>query len=295
MKFLKKFAFRDAKNPTFYLPDPTWPLHPGILEELDISKVDKYPYYDYKKVALDFDGLMGKLSKAPQNSVIVLQVCGHNPTGFDPSTTQWKQIAAICKMRQLFPFLDMAYQGFATGDMDRDAFPVRLFVKEGLEFFLAQSFSKNAGLYAERVGALHFTGKVPVVADIVKSQLMKIVRMTHSTCPVHGARVMARIVGSPEIYKMWVDELKDVSERIGTIRKLLYDKLVELKTAGNWEHIVRQIGMFSYSGLTKAQCRQMVDKHHIYMLDNGRMSMSGINTKNVAYVAKAIHDVVIKY
>jgi len=293
-KLINKFLHKNPFDVDFYLSDPSWPLYSGILQEIGIKNIHYYPYYDYKRVCLNFEGMIEKLQSQqviPSKSCIILQVSGHNPTGFDLTREQWKIIAEICKKRNLLPFLDMAYQGFATGNMENDSWAVRYFLENNNEFFLGQSFSKNAGLYAERVGALHCISSTSQKSEILKSQLMKIIRMTHSTCPIHGARIITKIVNNPEFYQEWIAELAEVSKRIIQIRQLLYEELCTLKTPGKWEHFVQQTGMFSYSGLNKEQCQKMVKKHHIYMLDNGRMSMSGINTKNVKYVAKAIHEV----
>eukprot|EP01022_Parablepharisma_sp_SALTPOND_P028586 TRINITY_DN7119_c0_g2_i1.p3 TRINITY_DN7119_c0_g2~~TRINITY_DN7119_c0_g2_i1.p3 ORF type:complete len:213 (+),score=11.99 TRINITY_DN7119_c0_g2_i1:757-1395(+) len=194
--------------------------------------------------------MMVKLKSIPANSVVLLHACAHNPTGFDPSKDQWHQILETVKERKLLPFFDMAYQGFATGDLNQDAYAPRLFAKEGVEMLLGQSFSKNLGLYSERTGALHIVCKNTSIAGNVKSLLSRMLRLSSSGCPSHGARVVTKIMEDKGLYDLWMQDLTEVSGRIKQVRKMLRDKLVEMGTKGNWDHIVKQVGMFSYSGLT---------------------------------------------
>eukprot|EP00830_Metopus_es_P016366 TRINITY_DN5039_c0_g5_i1.p1 TRINITY_DN5039_c0_g5~~TRINITY_DN5039_c0_g5_i1.p1 ORF type:complete len:432 (-),score=78.81 TRINITY_DN5039_c0_g5_i1:107-1402(-) len=277
----------------YYIPDPSWPLHFSIAKEVGLRNIFTYPYYDNKKVALNFDGIKAKLLTLKPKSVVILHACAHNPTGIDPTPVQWKAIIDIVKEKKLLPFLDMAYQGFATGDFDRDASAVRLFAKEDVEMLVAQSFAKNAGLYGERIGALHFLCKSESVVKPILSQLKVMIRTSYSSNPMHGAKIVAQICENKELFEMWKEELKTVSGRIQEMRVQLSQKLGLLKTPGNWDHIRKQIGMFSYTGLTPSQCQKLIDKHHVYLLNNGRISITGINLKNIDYIAKSIHDVVI--
>lgn len=196
------------------------------------------------------------------------------------------------KERGLFPFLDSAYQGFATGDLDRDAAVIRLFVDMGIQFVLAQSFAKNMGLYGERAGAFHIVCANKDSAARALSQIKLVIRHAYSNPPLHGARIASKVMNDPKNFQEWKDELKMVSERIQKMRVALRDELVALKVPGTWDHITNQIGMFSYTGLSVKQCEILIDKWHIYLLKNGRISMAGITTKNVKYLANAIADAV---
>jgi aspartate aminotransferase len=191
-----------------------------------------------------------------------------------------------------FPFFDCAYQGFATGDVDRDAWAVRLFVERGFELFVAQSFAKNFGLYGERCGCLTVVARHPEQAKAVHSQLSKISRASISNPPAFGARIVTMILQDPVLYAEWLDNLRTMSDRIIAMRQALYDELTKLETPGQWEHIINQIGMFSFTGLKANQVKILHERFHIYMPDTGRVSMAGLNHGNVAYFARAIDEVV---
>jgi len=219
-------------------------------------------------------------------------VCAHNPTGVDPTPEQWKAIAQVCKEKSHVPFFDSAYQGFATGDVDGDAFSVRYFVEQGFELFLAQSFAKNFGLYGERIGAFSMVCKNAENAAAVLSQLKLIVRPMYSNPPLHGALLVSTILSDPVLSKEWYEEVKGMSTRIIQMRHSLFNILKEKGTPGDWTHITQQIGMFTYTGLKPSQCEQLTSVYHIYLLKNGRISMAGLNSTNIKYVADAIHNVV---
>lgn len=232
------------------LSDPIWALQKPVSQQAGIKDFDTYPYYDKINKCFDFLGMIRKLNEVPEKSVIILHACAHNPTGMDPNEEQWKEIMKICRSRCLLPFFDLAYQGFATGDLDRDALPVRMFANEGLELICAESFAKNAGLYGERIGALHFLCKNSELADTLLSQMKMLIRMTYSCSPMHGARIMTKILNDSQLFELWKAEMKLVSGRMKDIRTKLRNKLEELNTPGNWDHIVKQIGMYCFSGLT---------------------------------------------
>lgn len=276
-----------------YISNPTWPNHMSIFKKAGLEKQEFYPYYDAATNSLDFKGMMEFLKKADDGSIVLLHGCAHNPTGIDPTKEQWKEILEMCKSKNFLPFIDLAYQGFATGDLDDDAYAVRLFAESGIQFLVAESFSKNVGLYGERIGAIHFVCTDATTAYNVFTNIRLHNRMCFSTPPAHGARIMSKILGNPKYLAEWKEELKGVSGRIKAMRKRLHEELLALKTPGNWDHILNQIGMFSYTGLTKDQCELMIEKHHVYLLKNGRVSMSGINEKNVKYLANAINDAVV--
>lgn len=274
-----------------YYSDPTWANHLSIIEKAGLTH-KKYPYFDARTKMLDFDGMCKTLETAKPGSIVLLHVCAHNPTGVDPTPEQWRILAKLVKAKKLFPFFDSAYQGFATGDLRRDAQSIHIFLEEGLQMLIAQSLAKNMGLYGERIGALHIVTTSKDVSERVLSQLNLVIRPMYSNPPINGARIAFKILSNPENRAKWESELKQVSGRILAMRQLLFDELVRLKVPGNWEHIVKQIGMFSYTGLVAAQCEVLINKHHIYLIKNGRISMAGVTSKNVKYLAKAIQDVV---
>ena len=249
--------------------------------------------YDAKTVGLDFEGFTGALKSAPNGSVFLLHACAHNPTGVDPTKEQWGAISDIFLAKGHMAFFDCAYQGFASGSLDADAFAVRHFVaQKNIPLLICQSFAKNAGLYGERVGALHVVSASKKQEAAVKSQLSVIQRAEISNPPAFGARVVSLILTDNALWEQWNKDVKFMAERIIDMRKQLHSLLTEKhKTpapGGNWDHILKQIGMFSYLGLTPKQVKYIVDEGHIYMTGNSRISMAGLNTHNVAYVAEVI-------
>lgn len=237
--------------------------------------------------------MLEDLRNAPEGSIILLHACAHNPTGVDPTPDQWKQIAEVVKARKHLPWLDSAYQGFASGSLETDAYAIRLFADSGFEAIVCQSFAKNFGLYGERAGSASFVVLDPKKVDDVMSQLDLIIRGNYSNPPLHGVRIVARVLANPELTKEWHHELLVMSGRIKAMRKALHERLVKLGTPGDWSHITSQIGMFSYLGISVKQCEALISKHHIYLLKSGRISMAGVTTKNVDYIAAALHDVVV--
>jgi aspartate aminotransferase len=210
----------------------------------------------------------------------------------DPTPEQWQKACEIMKRKGHFPVFDTAYQGFASGDLDKDAYAVRLFVQEGFEMMVCQSFAKNMGLYGQRVGnfLIVFGNAQPVEA--VRSQVCKIIRAIYSNPPSYGARIAEKILTTPVYYEQWKVELKEMADRIQLMRKVLFEKLTALQTPGSWNHIIDQIGMFSYTGLSPTQSKTLVEKFHIYLTSNGRISMAGLNTSNIDQFAKAMDWVV---
>lgn len=240
--------------------------------------------------------MLSALSSAPEGSIILLHACAHNPTGVDPTQDQWKQIAEVMKKRKLFPFFDTAYQGFASGNLAKDAWAIRHFISLGFELCIAQSYAKNFGLYGERAGCFHFVtspsaGATDTVARVA-SQLAILQRSEISNPPAYGARIASLVLNDKELFALWEENLQTMSGRIKDMRKALRGKLEELKTPGTWNHITDQIGMFSFTGLTEPQVLKIREDSHVYMTKNGRISMAGLNTNNVAYVAEAIDSAV---
>lgn len=278
---------------TVYVSKPTWGNHKGIVKSLCYKEIKEYRYWDENKRCIDFENMLEDLRNAPQKSVIVLHMAAHNPTGSDPTEEQWKQIAVVIKEKHLFPFFDCAYQGFSSGNLDKDAWAVRYFVEQGFELVAAQSFSKNFGLYNERVGQLLFVVSREELLPKVRSQLEIIVRETWSNPPAQGGRIVSAVLNTPELFNEWKGIVKTMADRILLMRQTLFDKLKALGTPGTWDHIVQQTGMFSYTGLSVNQCEHLIKNYHIYLMkDGGRINMCGLTTKNIDYVASAVHDVV---
>ncbi|VFQ73221.1 unnamed protein product [Cuscuta campestris] len=276
-----------------YIPQPTWGNHPKVFTLAGLS-VKAYRYYDPVTRGLDIQGLLEDLGSAPSGAIVLLHACAHNPTGVDPTATQWEQIRKLMRSRSLLPFFDSAYQGFASGSLDRDAHPVRSFVADGGECLVAQSYAKNMGLYGERVGALSIVCKNPEVASRVESQLKLVIRPMYSNPPIHGASIVATILKDRNMYEEWTDELKAMADRIITMRHQLFEALRARRTPGDWSHIIKQIGMFTFTGLNTKQVAFMTKEFHIYMTSDGRISMAGLSSKTVPHLADAIHAAVTR-
>ncbi|KAB5540569.1 pyridoxal phosphate-dependent transferase [Coniochaeta sp. 2T2.1] len=293
--FLARFYKVAGANRAIYLPNPTWANHNQIFTNVGLP-LATYPYFDKTTRGLAIDGMLQALRDAPERSIILLHPCAHNPTGVDPTESQWRDIAAVMKQKKHFPFFDCAYQGFASGDLDRDAAAVRYFVEQGFELVIAQSFAKNFGLYGERAGCFHFVASPsPDAVNVttrVASQLAILQRSEISNPPIYGAKIAATVLNDEALFAEWKENLKEMSGRIISMRKALRSKLEELGTPGTWNHITEQIGMFSFTGLSEPQVKRLQEEFHIYMTKNGRISMAGLNTRNVEYVAKSIDRVV---
>jgi len=284
-EFIKRFI----PGRTVYLSSPTWGTHNSILDHSGVP-FKSYRYWDEKSRGLNINGMLDDISASPMGSIIMLHAAAHNPTGVDPTEEQWKQIAEACHRNGNIVWFDSAYQGFASGDLDKDGFAVRYFADMGLPMITSQSFAKNFGLYGERIGTFAVVCGRKEKVSAVMSQLDVIIRNLYSNPPKHGANIVKAVLKDAQLTQEWRDELKVMSGRIIAMRQALYNELKKLGTPGTWTHITSQIGMFSYTGLTTKQCENMIDKHHVYMLKNGRISMAGVTTKNVAYLAAAMDD-----
>ncbi|KAK4691089.1 aspartate aminotransferase, cytoplasmic, partial [Lecanoromycetidae sp. Uapishka_2] len=293
--FLARFYPRSQNQPV-YFSSPTWANHNQIFSNVQLP-IKTYPYFSPETKGLDFDGMRSTIENAPEGSIILLHACAHNPTGVDPTRDQWKEIAKVIRAKKHFPFFDCAYQGFATGNLEQDAWAIRYFVSEGFEMCIAQSFAKNFGLYGERAGAFHFvTGAGKDAQNTIgriASQLAILQRSEISNPPAYGARIASLVLNDQALFKEWEANLRTMAGRIIDMRKALRSKLEELNgKEGSWKHITDQIGMFSFTGLTEKQVLKIREDAHVYMTKNGRISMAGLNTNNVEYTAKAIDEVV---
>uniref|UniRef100_A0ABI7W0V2 Aspartate aminotransferase n=2 Tax=Felidae TaxID=9681 RepID=A0ABI7W0V2_FELCA len=285
--FLQRF-FKFSRD--VYLPKPSWGNHTPIFRDAGMQ-LHGYRYYDPKTCGFDFTGAIEDISKMPQQSVLLLHACAHNPTGVDPRPEQWKEIATVVKKNNLFAFFDMAYQGFASGDGNKDAWAVRHFIEQGINVCLCQSYAKNMGLYGERVGAFTVVCKDADEAKRVESQLKILIRPMYSNPPINGARIASTILTSPDLRKQWLQEVKGMADRIISMRTQLVSNLKKEGSSHNWQHITDQIGMFCFTGLKPEQVERLTKEFSIYMTKDGRISVAGVTSGNVGYLAHAIHQV----
>ncbi len=273
---------------TIFLSQPSWYNHKQIFERAGLN-VGSYPYFDPRTCLLDYSGMCEAIKNMPPKSVILLHGCCHNPTGIDPSFEQWKELSNLIKTRELIPFFDIAYQGFGQ-DLEQDAKAIRYFVNEGHELLIAYSFSKNFGLYGERVGFLtilcHQTELVPKIG----SQIKLLIRSNYSNPPLHGARIISTILKSHELTLEWKRELSNMQERVKEMRKALVAALHVKGRNHNFSYIHHQTGLFSFSALTPEQVQYLRKERAIYM-HNGRINIAGLNTTNLPVVAEALLSV----
>jgi aromatic-amino-acid transaminase len=272
------------------ISDPSWENHRGIFRDAGFE-VEAYPYYDAEKRGINFDGMLTALNTAPAGTVVVLHACCHNPTGYDLTPAQWDQVVAAVKARKLVAFLDMAYQGFAQG-ISEDGLAVQKFIASGEDFFVSTSFSKSLSLYGERVGALSVLCQNKEEASRVLSQLKIVIRTNYSNPPTHGGQVAATILNTPELRALWEQELAAMRVRIKQMRGAIVDKLKAAGVQRDFGFIAQQVGMFSYSGLTKDQMIRLRNEFGVYGIESGRICVAALNSKNIDYVAQCIAKVV---
>jgi aromatic-amino-acid transaminase len=284
--FLKKLN----PNAKVLISDPSWENHRALFTNAGFE-VESYPYYDAAKRGIDFDGMLAALNAAPAGTVVVLHACCHNPTGYDITSAQWDQVVAAVKAKNLVPFLDMAYQGFGYG-LTEDGAAVGKFVDAGLTFFVSTSFSKSFSLYGERVGALSVLCENKEEAGRVLSQLKIAIRTNYSNPPIHGGAVVAAVLGTPELRALWEKELGEMRVRIKAMRQKLVDGLKAAGVKEDMSFITTQIGMFSYSGLSKDQMVRLRNEFGVYGTDTGRMCVAALNSKNIEYVCASIAKVI---
>lgn len=268
--FISRFHSGPTR-PKVFISDPTWPNHYQIFTQSGFC-VEHYTYYSPVSKGLDIKGMLHSLKEAPKGSVIVLQGCAHNPTGIDPSQDDWKQIAEAMREHGHFPFLDCAYQGFASGDLIRDSWACRYFIEQGFECCIAQSFAKNLGLYGERVGAFHFicapNAHATQATIRISSQLAILQRAEISNPPAYGAHIASCVLNDAQLFSQWESELCIMSNRLSHMRQEIQSQLEARGTPGSWRFLSTQIGMFSYTGLSKPQILLLKDKWHIYMVSH---------------------------
>ncbi len=284
--FLKKVS----PNAKVLISDPSWENHRAIFVNAGFE-VGTYAYYDAAKRGVNFEGMLADLNAAAPGTIVVLHACCHNPTGYDITAAQWEQVIAVVKAKGLTAFLDMAYQGFGHG-IAEDGAVIGKFVAAGLNIFVSTSFSKSFSLYGERVGALSVVASDKEEASRVLSQLKIAIRTNYSNPPIHGGAVVAAVLGNPELRAQWEAELAEMRVRIKAMRQKLVDGLKAAGVKQDMSFITQQIGMFSYSGLTKDQMVRLRNEFGVYGTDTGRMCVAALNSKNIDYVCAAIAKVV---
>jgi aspartate aminotransferase len=283
------FIHQNFPTASIWCSTPTWPNHPKVFAAAGVS-VRNYPYFDAASHGVNIDGMLDAIKAAPVGDVICLHACCHNPTGADPSAEQWKQIADAVYERGLLPFLDFAYLGFGDGiESDRSA--LIEFARPGAELLVASSYSKNFGLYSERVGALTVVTAAADSAKTVASQVKATIRTNYSNPPSHGASIVREILVDDALRQQWDGELAEMRERINGMRKLFTQTMAERLPDRDFSFIGRQRGMFSYTGLSGDQVDTLRDKFSIYIVRDGRINVAGINPGNVGPLCDAVSSV----
>lgn len=280
------FLKQNIPGSTVWCSTPTWPNHPKIFQAAGLN-VKAYPYFDGARHGVDLDALLTGIASMAPGDVICLHACCHNPTGADPAAADWKRIADAVYGGGLLPLLDFAYLGFGDG-ITEDAVALREFARPGAELFVASSYSKNFGLYSERVGALMVVTGSADVAQTVASQVRSAVRTNYSNPPAHGASVIRTILADAELRAQWEGELAAMRNRINGMRTLLTGSIARRVPDRDFSYIARQRGMFSYSGLTAAQVDALKERFGIYCVRDGRINIAGISSANVDYVCDGI-------
>ena len=284
--FLRKFGNSDE----VWISDPSWENHRALFEYAGFT-VKNYPYYDAATHGVNFAGMVQALEGLAPGTVVVLHACCHNPTGVDLSSEQWTRVLNVVKTRNLAPFLDIAYQGFGDG-IDADGEVVRRFAAADIPMLISSSFSKSFSLYGERIGALTVVASSADEAARVLSQLKRVIRTNYSNPPTHGGQAVAITLTTPALRAIWEEELAQMRVRIKEMRRALVDKLKARVPSRNFDFVLAQRGMFSYSGLTKDQVTRLREEFSVYAIDTGRICVAALNTKNVDYVADSIAKVI---
>ena len=283
------FLHRWFPKAKVYVSDPTWDNHRSIFEGAGFE-VGTYPYYDPATVGVKFEEMLAFFLSLPENSVLLLHPCCHNPTGVDLTHAQWDAVLEVVQTRKLIPFMDIAYQGFGE-DMDHDAYAIRKAVEMGLPLFVSNSFSKNLSLYGERVGGLSVVCPTADEAALVFGQLKATVRRIYSSPPAHGGYVTAEVMNTPELFAQWQGEVGEMRDRIRAMRQKLHAVLSAKLPQKNFDYFIKQRGMFSYTGLSPEQVQRLQDEFAVYLVASGRMCVAGLNEANIDYVANAFAEV----
>ena len=287
-EFLKKFA----PSATVWLSAPTWPNHKGVFAAAGFKTAD-YPYYDPASHGLNAAGMLDALRKVPEGDIVLLHVCCHNPTGVDLEPAQWREIASIAAVRRWIPFFDFAYQGFGAGIVE-DRAGLGPIAEAGVDFLVASSFSKNFGLYQDRVGALSLVAADAKAAEAAFSHVKTVVRVIYSNPPAHGGSVVACILKDAALRAQWEKEVAAMRERIARVRRDLVGGLSKRHASMDFSFITHQKGMFSFSGLSDAQVNYLREKKSVYMVGGGRLNVAGITARNLDYTCDSIIEALQK-
>jgi aspartate/tyrosine/aromatic aminotransferase len=283
------FIKQKFPNATVWMSKPTWANHPSIFEAAGVA-TKSYAYFDAGSSKLDIDAMLSDLKRIPADDVVLLHGCCHNPSGIDPTPDQWKRIADVVYERKLLPLVDFAYQGFGDG-LDEDSVGLLELTRPGCEMLVANSFSKNFGLYSERVGGLTVVAANADAAKTAMSHVKRAIRANYSNPPLHGAAIVSTILGDAELRKGWLVELAQMRDRINGMRQTFVDTMKRKAPQRNFSFIATQRGMFSFSGLTPAQVDELRSKHAIYIVGNGRINVAGMTSANLEPLCDAIASV----
>jgi len=280
------------QNTTVLLSNPTWVNHYSIFEDSGFSNVKEYRYWDPINLCLDFEGMCEDLMIAPKGSILVLQACGHNPTGVDPTNDQWQKIGQIVKMKKHIALFDVAYHGVCSGSMDDDCYSIRLFASLGVDMLVGQSFSKNFTMYGERVGALHVVCSSPSVANNLTRFFCSVLRPIYSSPHFYPVRIITKILSSPTLSEQWKKEVKGIAERLIRVRTQLVDALEKFPDCRvDWSFLRRQIGLFCYTNLKPLHVQMLTSCFHIYLSPNGRINLGGLPSSYIPYLVSSLCQV----
>ncbi|MBC8352568.1 MAG: aspartate/tyrosine/aromatic aminotransferase [Planctomycetes bacterium] len=284
------FLKRNAPDSSIWLSKPTWANHPKVFEAAD-RRVEAYQYIDASGTTLDFQAMLESLNQIPAGDVVLLHGCCHNPTGIDPTPEQWQQIADVVHERKLLPLIDFAYQGFGKG-IENDAVGLRTVVRLGAEAIICSSFSKNFGLYSERVGALTLIAGTAAAAQVALSHAKVSVRTNYSNPPQHGGAIVAAVLADAELRAMWEEELAEMRKRIHAMRMLFFETMKQKAPRHDFSFITNQCGMFSFSGLNPVQVDELKNNHSVYIVTaGGRINVAGMTEQNMDRLCTAIASV----
>ncbi len=286
LRIAAEFVVRNTESRTIWVSNPTWANHQNIFETAGLS-IKEYAYYDASSHGLNFTAMLADLESAQAGDLVLLHGCCHNPSGIDPTVEQWQAIGELCAKKNLVPLFDFAYQGFGDG-VEEDAIGLRTVAAMVPELIIANSFSKNFGLYNERIGAVTLVAEDQAAAQKAFSQVKRTIRANYSNPPAHGALIVSTILSTPELRTIWENEVKEMRERIAKMRTLFVETLAAEGVKQDFSFISGQKGMFSFSGLNKAQVEQLKEQFAIYIVGSGRISVAGMTTSNVPVICRAI-------
>ncbi|WP_338593386.1 amino acid aminotransferase [Shewanella khirikhana] len=291
LRIAAEFVVRNTPSRVIWVSNPTWANHQNIFETAGLT-VKEYGYYDAASHGIDFDAMLSSLDAAVEGDLVLLHGCCHNPTGIDLTLEQWQKVGELCAAKGLIPLFDFAYQGFGRG-IEEDAEGLRLVASMVPELLIANSFSKNFGLYNERIGAVTLVGATNDEAKVAFSQIKRTIRANYSNPPAHGAMIVSTILSRPELKAQWEQELAEMRERIAKMRTLFVESLAAAGVTQDFSFISHQMGMFSFSGLNKAQVEALKNEHGVYIVGSGRISVAGMTQSNMPAICKAIAAVLV--